>query len=204
MMRMVVSFIICIVITLNVSSCAKDSGVSSKYNFEIEYMNNIGDYEFTKEYIMDISDKTYQFIDYIKEKNTDGIVKLCYDGNLMYDSRNEWSVTKKQLLSDFKKKGEVYQLFFNSDLYYKSDEEYINNLSDIYEKEDYRLCLRDVLLKYDDIRIRKIQIWKADRTVTVYLTWKSKEKSQSGKISYSISFDYENDKWMLSTLLLRN
>jgi len=180
-----------------------ESKIQNRYNFKVEYLNNTGDFIFKDEHLKDIADISYQLLEYIKNKDTDSIVKMCYDGHIMYDSMNDGYISKKNLYDDFHNKGNVYSLFFDSERYYKANQNYIDHHSSDYARSDYKLCLRDVLLKYE-IFVDTLQLSRIEKRATVYLNWKNKKKSQSGRIGYSIGFVNIDDKWMIGVLLDRN
>lgn len=202
MKKIIYLFSILAVSIFLISNCEKK--ISDKKTFKVEYLNNSGDFIFKDEYINEITEKSYNLIEYIKRQDTNSIVDMCFDGDIMYDSMNEGYISKQDLYKDFNNKGDVFSLFFDSEKYYKSNEKYIDHHAEDPLKRDYKLCLKDVLLKYNSIYIDTIQISQIDKSVTVYLNWDNKKTSNSGKIGYSIGFIYIENKWKIRVLLDRN
>lgn len=192
-------FLYCFLILI---SCGEK--VNSKYSFNVEYLNNTGEFIFKDEYRKKIADKSYDLLEYIKNQDTDSILDMCHEGYIMYDSMNESHITKKNLFKDFRSKGDVYSLLFDSENYYKRNRQFIDHITSDDARKDYKLCLRDVLLKYPAIRVRKMQIFNVSKSVTVYLDWEDKDISQSSRIGYNIGFVYVDNKWKIKSLLDRS
>jgi len=201
MNRKICLFAIFIVSIFFLVSCEKK--VSEKYDYKIEYLNNTGDFIFEENHFKEIVDKSYQLLEHIKNKDTDSILEMCYDGYLMYDSMNESHITKKNLFKDFRSKGDVYSLLFDSENYYKRNRQFIDHLISDDARKDYRLCIRDVLMKYEFV-IEMLQLTRIEKRVTVYYNWENKDLSQSSRIGYSTGFVYVDNQWKIKSLLDRS
>jgi hypothetical protein len=177
-------------------------------NYIIKYENPSLKGTIPQETFDELAKMTYNIIGYIEEVNTEAIINIWPEpkvlNEILIDLNNDRYITRRNLIKDFKKKGEIYSMYFDSEKYYKSNKKAFDLMYNRKPVMDMKLCLRDILIKYknNNIRIKNIMVIYAD-CIDIYLTWDDKDKSESSRISYIISFSKKNNKWVLSSFLGR-
>jgi len=177
-------------------------------NYIIKY--NIRSLEGTikQEDFNELVDITYKIIGYVEEINTEKIINLWPEQKVLaavlIDLNNDAYATKRDLVKDFKQRGAIYSMFFDSEKYYKSNKKSFDLMYNRKPVMDMKLCLRDIVIKYkkNTIRIKSMNVMYADY-IKINLTWDDKDKSESSDISYSISFFKRNNKWVIASFLGR-
>jgi hypothetical protein len=194
--RIIFSLIICCVITAS----------SEEKKYTIQYENPSARGVVTQETFNELIERTYNIISFVEEINTEKIISLWPDpkvlNEVLIDPVNDFYVTKKGLINDFKRKGQIYAMYFDSERNYLLNKKSYDLNYNEKSKMDMKLCLRDVLIKYkcNNIRIEHIKVVYSD-LIEIYLTWDDKDKSESAKISYSVSYSKKNKKWVLCEFL---
>jgi len=177
-------------------------------NYTIKYKNPSANGTVTKETFDELAKLTYRIIGYIEEVNTEKIISLWPESKVLnevlIDPDNDRYVTKQELVNDFNNKGQIYAMYFDTEKHYRMNKKLYDLSYNKKTKMDMKLCVRDILIKYKskNIRIKNINVTHSD-LIEIYLTWDDKEKSESSKISYRISFSKKNNAWVLSSFLGR-
>jgi hypothetical protein len=198
--RIISLAILCSVVLLSCNDNLKCASIE-KNNYKIEYQTDLK--KLTKQEEFEVVNKTYDMIKCIKEKRIDDFWSLpFYNFGIMVDSIDEYYFTLKEIKKDFQKEGMVYQLLFDSEKYYTNSKSDIDRRSRVMGREDYRLCIRDVLLKYPKLAIRDIVVQSSD-SVAVYFDWVERNKTGSAKIQYYCYFSLIDNVWYHSSVILR-
>lgn len=188
--------------------CFVIAAIGEEENYTIKYKNPSAKGTVTKETFDELAKITYKIIGYIEEVNTEKIISLWPEpkvlNEILIDPDNDRYVTKQDLEDDFNNKGQIYAMYFDTKKNYSMNKKFYDLNYNKKTKMDMKLCLRDILIKYKNknIRIKNMNVTHSD-LIEIYLTWDDKDKSESSKISYRISFSKKNNKWVLSSFLGR-